>query len=293
MDEKGKPIEHLFPSTKAYFYVKLNNPMKYEILSVEIFLHKELQFEKENIIFLDSETMLIPYDHNTWFQLFGEDFKYGLVSFYLNSVTYKTLEGLISTATWETRFSKYFLAYEKEDIIEISKPEDLKNMNEAAYYKLMNDIDLSGYDWSYPSDFVGYFDGNGHTISGINVVKTYTDAQNLYLGLFGYASGKIANLNVKDIIMMVTVDGGESFYYGGVIGGGKVVLYNVSVDSISSFTVTGPSFNRFTGGIYETDTAYTGEMYVNGEAVNMPTRKAKTERLNWTQVVDVPDIPVK
>ena len=29
VNENGDLIEHLFPSTKAYFYVTLDNPMKY------------------------------------------------------------------------------------------------------------------------------------------------------------------------------------------------------------------------------------------------------------------------
>ena len=86
----------------------------------------------------------------------------------------------------------------------------------SAYYLLVGDIDLSvggpytPIGWNSGYQFMGVFEGNGHTVSGF----TYTDATSGSVGLFSrvISPGTIRNLNVTNVAL--TGNGNV----GGVIG---------------------------------------------------------------------------
>ena len=87
------------------------------------------------------------------------------------------------------------------DFISIDSAEDFYNIkkNLSANYRLMSNISLSSYaDWqsltSGGNYFSGEFDGNGYTISDINITN-YSNAS-----LFGYVrNAKIHDLHITDI----------------------------------------------------------------------------------------------
>lgn len=63
-------------------------------------------------------------------------------------------------------------------------------------YRLMNNIDLSGSEWTpITKNLTGIFDGNNKTISGL----TITDNTKKTVGLFAVYSGIIQNLNLEDV----------------------------------------------------------------------------------------------
>ena len=63
-------------------------------------------------------------------------------------------------------------------------------------YRLMNDIDLSGSEWTpITKNITGIFDGNNKTIRGL----TITDKTKTSVGLFAVYSGVIENLNLEDV----------------------------------------------------------------------------------------------
>ena len=72
----------------------------------------------------------------------------------------------------------------------------------TAYYKLSDDIQMSGYAyWSWrPVDFGGYFDGNGKNIY-VDIRPYFSDTPALLINygraLFGNVSGTITNLRVE------------------------------------------------------------------------------------------------
>jgi hypothetical protein len=91
----------------------------------------------------------------------------------------------------------------------ITNTDELNSMrqNLAAHYKLGNNIDLSnslvwdnGRGWNTigansSASFTGSFDGNGYTITGLNINKPNIDNQ----GLFGYINNAtIKNVNLPD-----------------------------------------------------------------------------------------------
>lgn len=98
-----------------------------------------------------------------------------------------------------------------EDLIAMSN--DL-----GATYVLMNDIDCQGVTLSTigtneTNAFVGIFDGRGYTISN------YKPANANYMGIIGYNSGTVRNLNVENVVIEVTSAlNTEGAYIGGVVG---------------------------------------------------------------------------
>ena len=92
------------------------------------------------------------------------------------------------------------------------------------YFALSADIDLSDYDWTpignATNPFNGNFDGRGHCVNGMKVMKVETVSGDAYAGLFGYASvGILRNLGVRlaDAGIQVNLMGGSA-YVGGIAG---------------------------------------------------------------------------
>ncbi len=91
------------------------------------------------------------------------------------------------------------------------------NNNLGGTYVLMNDIDCHGLAIpiignSQTNSFRGVFDGQGFTISN------YVASTGEYVGLFGYNTGIIRNLKVKDFNFTVSnAASATSFYAGGIV----------------------------------------------------------------------------
>jgi len=89
------------------------------------------------------------------------------------------------------------------------------------HFKLMADIDLSGYTgtsfniigtyWEDP--FTGVFDGNAHTISNF----TYSSTGKSLIGIFGFVSDP--NAQIKDLgLIDPNIDAGTGSYVGALVG---------------------------------------------------------------------------
>ncbi len=84
--------------------------------------------------------------------------------------------------------------------------------------KLENNIQLES-DWNpigtYSHPFRGSFDGQGYTVSNLNVVSD----NNKYIGFFGYIEGStVKNLTVSGKITSTYIDDGDDGYIGGIVG---------------------------------------------------------------------------
>lgn len=126
--------------------------------------------------------------------------------------------------------------------ISITDADGLKAIADSpdGCYVLENDIPLSG-DWEPicvdgGSPFKGCFDGNGHTIKGLNV----NTSDNSYwgYGLFGCANGSIVDVNVEGNVQT------SKPYVGGIVGytGGAFIKdcsFNGSVSSTNAIWVGG------------------------------------------------------
>ncbi|MCM1262762.1 MAG: hypothetical protein NC313_08570 [Butyrivibrio sp.] len=87
------------------------------------------------------------------------------------------------------------------------------------------DLDLTDGDFTSIPTFGGYFDGQGHTISGLEIRDSVS-----YTGLFCYTqkSAVIANLNVKGAVRPA----GKQVVVGGIAGDNRGIIINSSFDGI-------------------------------------------------------------
>lgn len=106
---------------------------------------------------------------------------------------------------------------------------------DAAYFKLLHDINLGGKEWTpigtLEQQFKGHFDGNGHSVMGISISLDI-----LNTGLFGYTAtgSSIKNLSVNGTITNTTdIDNGRRV--------GILVGYNIGTitNCSAAGTVTG------------------------------------------------------
>ncbi len=134
-----------------------------------------------------------------------------------------------------------YLIYTEKDLVALV--DDIHgnyDLSVKHFYKLMNDIEVTANFWTpiganAANIFRGIFDGNGYTISGINLTNT----NYRYVGLFGYSTGTIKNLTVE-----ATLDGRENV---GIIAS-KVeggIIDNCHVSGTVSSSVN----DAFVGGI--------------------------------------------
>ena len=166
---------------------------------------------------------------------------------------------------------------------QISTAEQLQaiNNNVSAHYILTEDIDLKGVDFTPIGNadsgaFTGSFDGNGHTISNLNVFS------GKYAGLFGCNEGVIQNVTLSEIYVygtrylggvvaentavgvvsdcvvqsgVVESDGGiNSIHAGGICGTNSGELSG-SFSNGASVTVSNDSADAYAGGILGYSTA--------------------------------------
>ncbi len=105
--------------------------------------------------------------------------------------------------------------------------------NYRAYYKLANDITITSEYWTPiggngADGFDGYFDGQGHTISGLTIIfRGYSEE-----GLFGSGSGKISNLILDNVKITEARNAGAIY---GSAGDGTTINTCASYGSIEGF----------------------------------------------------------
>ena len=110
---------------------------------------------------------------------------------------------------------------------------DTWSRNKKVY--LRDDLNLAGSEFISIPTFGGYFDGQGHTISGLTIRDCVS-----YTGLFCYAqkSAVIANLNVQGAVR----PSGKQMVVGGIVGDNSGIVINCTF----SGTIEG---NDYVGGI--------------------------------------------
>lgn len=114
---------------------------------------------------------------------------------------------------------------------------ELVNSEDEAYrdacYVLTADIDLGGKAWTPIGDgyldsfksFPGTFDGDGHTISGLNISANAED-KTRFFGLFGQVEGTVKNLTIAS--STIDCSGKDSANTGAVAG---CVYYGATIEN--------------------------------------------------------------
>lgn len=199
VDEDGNECEMVVANKTCYYKIEIDNKTGYSIKSATIqddrFPEPRVYNKADNkIIQTQNDYFLVPFipwfdNSNPMGAVTIKKIEYG--NEYLGEKI-KDINGVSS---------EMFVAVENEDAIIVSTPEDLKNMNKPRYYVLQNDIDLKGMEWIAPSDFKGYFDGQGHVIKNISFVGTIENTES-NLGLFKNVTGYIKNLSLTGRIIV-------------------------------------------------------------------------------------------
>ena len=176
----------------------------------------------------------------------------------------------------------------KDGFYQITKEAELKwfrneinKGNHTIKAKLMDNITLTDA-WTpigtSESHFVGSFDGNGKTISGLRFDVQNTPEESLYLGLFGYVGGnqdsaaEIRNLTVSGEIC-VAAGAARSVLAGGVVayldnhsklsGVVSTVTVNIQADGSTAGSIIGRT-NNSASNITVENCANHGDVTVNG-----------------------------
>ena len=242
-DSAGVPVEYAFPSDTVAFYVSLYDKTGYRIDSVTVRYYydtwswSETVYYNDQIVVLDNNTIMIPIT----------DRQSGIRDYEIIRVEYSNPnpESDFSKSINVTTSKQTLMCFDVDEIIYVSTPEDLRNMNHWAYYELTGDIDLSqAGNWTNSNDFYGYFDGKGYSIRGMNIRSSYSN-QSISIGLFNNVSGQIVDLNVTDVLVTATIsntNGGRFSVLYGAIGtyvDQRIILNNVHVSQLVDIQTEG------------------------------------------------------
>lgn len=139
---------------------------------------------------------------------------------------------------------------------------DTWSQNKKVY--LTADIDLAGQNFVSIPTFGGYFDGQGHTVSGFLVHKPVS-----YVGLFNYTqeTAVIANLKVEGTVKPT----GKQMVVGGIVGDNSGILLNCVFEGVVEANdyvggITG--YNEISGVLMDSEArgTITGAHYTGGIA---------------------------
>lgn len=148
------------------------------------------------------------------------------------------------------------------ELEEFAKKCTLDTWSQGKTVDLSCDLDLSGTDFLPIPTFGGVFNGNGYTLSGVEIKSAGSS-----MGLFRYVQtgGKITSLNVKGKI----IPGGTKSHIGGIVGENYGTVEQCTFEgTVKGKTAVGAivGINRSGGQITECETVGTvsGENYTGG-----------------------------
>lgn len=234
VDEDGTPCDYVVNGQTYYYLVEFNNKTGYNIDAVTIeyrlnysgyYSGDTVRYAGKNVVEIDCCRVEVAIVHSV-----DSEFSGTAQAFVVNVEYSNELLGNKQKDTGHFE-SPFYSCGGSTDTVEIRTAEDLKNMNASLRYKLMNDIDLSGVEWSHPGDFSGSFDGQGYTISGMNFVGTVENGD-FYWGLFAQAKGTVRNLKLQGRLIATltsTTDTEYNAYVGGLCG---MVSCQLQVDNV-------------------------------------------------------------
>ena len=146
---------------------------------------------------------------------------------------YSSYANIIIEPMFSTYDNLYYVS-DAEDFL------DIKN-HPSGEITFVNDIDMSGVEYT-PFEFSGTLDGNGYTISNVNITTTSTNA-----GLFTVNKGKIQDLKIKNITINSLNE--KTSYIGALAGvsSGSVIDVSVGGTINSEMGVVGGVVGKMTG----------------------------------------------
>jgi len=149
--------------------------------------------------------------------------------------------GLVDMEYIEESYNGVFVVDSVEDLASLTYfintyPRDGYDVAFCVWVDLVDDIDLTGYEWAplgldvysgVTAPFSGIFAGNGHTISGLNIRNRYLD--NGFFGTVYFAT--VIGLNIEDAV----INGTNSNLMAGHTSNTQFYDCHVSGELINSF----------------------------------------------------------
>ena len=222
-----------------YFQISLNNKSGYRITGIQI-----NSSNKTDII--DKG------DNLYWIKL--PMYNVGMQNYTLEKIYYSFNNDEKVLVLGDEGNDLLILTLDSMDVVLVKTVEDLKSMTNSCCYILNNDIDLAGIEWKPNIDFVGYFDGNNHTIKNMNYVNSFED-EYFSGGLFRSVNGVVKNLTITGKYKITTSNNTSQYIsVGGLCSSAKGGLFeNITTDV--DIEIIGEKNHRTTlGGIIaETD----------------------------------------
>ena len=130
-----------------------------------------------------------------------------------------------------------------------------KHAGEGATFELKQNVDMKGIDWE-PVLFYGTLNGNGYTISNVNITKEVVCDGNYVIGFFGKVlnqtvNGEKVQAVVKNLhLENVNVTVGENTQYAGLLSGtNKGIIENCTVTGSFTDTRTQLPLNVYLGAL--------------------------------------------
>lgn len=148
----------------------------------------------------------------------------------------------------------------------VSTVEDLFAMKSGKCYKLQNDIDLQGAEWT--PLFVKGFDGNGHKVSNATILTTGTDNWSDYVGLIGRSTW-FDNVTIDNFTIIINKRQKNNLTYVSFGVGWANEVTNVTVSNSSCISGIGGNFGGVVGraaGIIDNCQAINNNYVGNGKS---------------------------
>lgn len=99
----------------------------------------------------------------------------------------------------------------QQSVTVIDSPSDLDDISNTGDYVLASDINMSGETYTPPENFTGTFDGQGHTISDIELTPGVSGRAGLFLELSGQA--EVSNFTLLRPSFASTPTSGHGFVF--------------------------------------------------------------------------------
>lgn len=185
--------------------------------------------------------------------------------------------------------------------VDVTTASGLLSLNGSdKIFNLRSNIDLSGMSWT-PIEFSGTFNGNGYTISGMNVtVSSRPDSGVCYGGLFSTNTGTVRDLTIADstIIIKPSTNGQKTTVHAGavaavnkgtiddcIVQGVTVIAHNSNLDDLRGESDFNKLCNSWPEGAQMTlnagGIAGTNGGSISSCAVNSSTIQSKLMNFNY------------
>jgi hypothetical protein len=231
LDNSGALIYYALMYQTIQAEVQIDNPSNHTI--------QQVTYNLSNVgtVTLNQNQIIMSDDKQSFILVVQVPYSYWNQDFQLTvqSIQYSNTKLVERTKSFNNAWA-FVTLLNSSEVINITNAVQLQAManNSGRYYKLANDIDLTGFDWTPIANFRGIFDGQGHTIKNLTIVKTYSNMSK-NVGLFDTigSTSIIKNLNLLNASVSATFttnNNANMTPYVGLLAG--VISNRVTIENI-------------------------------------------------------------